>query len=144
MWSLPERKRWVKSHAGTRTRLESVTLEHPLVSNNFNLCDVLSILCIELSSTNGWQTDIKLLVTQAILNSSNKGKPGEAICSFKGVGIRHNWLLVILKTRNFWQPSCSFSICKCPVAATVLIFEKSSNSKFGQFAWKQYKWWLKK
>jgi hypothetical protein len=35
--NLPERKRCSKSHAGTLTKLESETREHPRTSNNFSL-----------------------------------------------------------------------------------------------------------
>ena len=131
--SLPERYRWVRSQAGTRTKLESVTLEQFRASNNFNLVDVFKILSIDSSSTNGCVKELKLFIMQATLSSSKCGNPGEAICSLSETGVSDTWLLVIRSIRSFWHPSCSFSMWIWPVAVKVRTFDKSNTSKFGQW-----------
>lgn len=137
---LPERYRCVRSQAGTRTRLESVTFEQFLASNSLSLVDDFKIRSIDSLSTNGCVKELKLFIMQATLSSSRCGKPGDAICSFNETGVSETWLLVIRSIRSFWQPSCSFSMCMCPVAVSVRTFDRSNTSKFGQWVCKQRSW----
>jgi len=75
--NLPERKRCSTSQAGTLTKLESETREHPRTSNSFSLCDLFKILSTELSSIIGIE-QIPLITLPATLSSSKAGKPGDA------------------------------------------------------------------
>ena len=75
--NLPERKRCSKSQAGTLTKLESETREHPRTSNSFSLCELFKILSTELSSITGVEQN-PLITLPATLSSSKAGKPGDA------------------------------------------------------------------
>jgi len=75
--NIPERKRCSKSQAGTLTKLESETREHPRTSNSFSLCELFKILSTELSSITGIEQN-PLITLPATLSSSKAGKPGDA------------------------------------------------------------------
>lgn len=74
---LPLRNKCSRSHAGTFTKPESVSLIHPRTSNKRNLVEFFSIRSIPSSST---QRAVVVLSSSipASDNSSRQGNPGDA------------------------------------------------------------------